>query len=270
MTTSDAAALERRSAPFAISTLLVARRTLMRYWRTPQLLVLGTVQMSGFMLVYRYVFGGAIDAGPIAYVDYLIPGFVTTGVLFMGIGAAVAMAEDLESGFVDRLKSLPMPRGSVLAARALADTTILVWSLGVAVAIGFLVGFRLHGSALDGLAAFGLVVAFGYVFEWVFVALGLYAGNAQAAQGFGLLVFPLTFLSSAYVPVDSMPGVLQAFAAHQPITYMVDAVRALTLGPDAHALLGHEAAYFTVRALLWSAAILLVAVPLAIARYRRV
>ena len=243
------------------STLAVAHRALLRYVRTPQLIVIGTIQMAGFMLVYRYVFGGAIDAGPVDYVDYLVPGFVTTGVLFAGIGAAVAMAEDLEHGFVDRLRSLPIPRSSVLAARTLADTAILTFSLAVTVAIGFLVGFRLHGTALDGLAAFGLVVVFGYVFEWVFVTVGLFAGNAQAAQGVALLVFPLTFVSSAYVPADSLPAGLRDFAEHQPITYMVDAVRSLVLGqPAGDAVLG---------ALLWSAAILAVAAPLAIARYRR-
>ena len=267
--TAIAATLQRRPARLTASTLTVARRALLRYVRTPQLVVLGTLQMAGFMLVYRYVFGGAIDTGAIPYVDYLVPGFVTTGVLFTGIGAAVAMAEDLEQGFVDRLRSLPIPGSSVLAARALADTAILTWSLGVTVAIGFAVGFRLHGTALEGLAAFGLVVAFGYAFEWVFITAGLFAGNAQAAQGIGLLVFPLTFLSSAYVPVSSMPGWMQVFAEHQPITYMVDAVRALALGPHADALLGHPASYFVVRALLWAAGIVAVAVPVAVARYRR-
>jgi ABC-2 type transport system permease protein len=242
------------------STLTVTRRALLRYLRTPQLIVVGTLQMAGFMLVYRYVFGGAIETGGTDYVDYLIPGFVTTGVLFAGIGAAVAMAEDLEHGFVDRLRSLPIPRSSVLAARAIADTAILTFSLGVTVAIGFLVGFRLHGGALDGLAAFGLVVLFGYVFEWVFITVGLFAGNAQAAQGLGLLVFPLTFISSAYVPAESMPGALRVFAENQPITYMVDTVRELALGRSADSLPG---------ALLWSAAILATAVPLAVARYRR-
>jgi ABC-2 type transport system permease protein len=251
------------------STLTVARRALLRYLRTPQLIVIGTIQMAGFMLVYRYVFGGAIDAGGIDYVDFLVPGFVTTGVLFAGIGAAVAMAEDLEQGFIDRLRSLPIPRSSVLAARAIADTAILTWSLAVTVAIGFAVGFRLHGTALDGLAAFGLVVAFGYVFEWVFITVGMFARTAQAAQGVALLVFPVTFVSSAYVPASSMPGWMQVFAEHQPITYMVDAVRALTLGPSAEAQLGHPTSYFVTRALLWAVAILAVSVPLAVARYRR-
>ncbi|MFZ0384231.1 MAG: ABC transporter permease [Solirubrobacteraceae bacterium] len=152
------------------------------------------------------MFGGAIRGVGIPFVDYLAPGFVTTGVLFIGIGTAVEMAQDLEQGFVDRLRSLPIPRSSVLAGRAIADTAILTWSLGVTTAIAFAVGFRLHGSALDGLAAFGLVIVFGFVFEWLFVALGIFAGTGQAAQGMGMIVFPFAFISSAYVPVSTMPG----------------------------------------------------------------
>src|SRR5262249_34893026 len=146
---------------------------------------------------------------------------------------------------------------------------ILIWSLGVTIALGFAVGFRLHGTVLQGLAAFGLVVLFGFVCEWVFITIGLFAGTSQAAQGYGLLVFPLTFVSSAYVPVGSMPAWLQVIAAHQPITFMVNAVRALTLGPSAQSVLGHSAEYFVLRALLWTLAIGVVAVPLAVATYRR-
>ena len=251
------------------STATVTRRALLRYLRTPQLIVMATLQMSMFFLIYRYLFGGAIHIPGIAYVDYLVPGFIATGVLFSGIGAAVATAEDVQEGFVDRLRSLPIPRSSVLTARAIADTAILTLASAVTVAIAFAVGFRLHGSALEGLAAFGLVIAFGFAFEWVFVTLGLFAGNAQAAQGLGMIVFPFAFISSAYVPVASMPGWLQVFAAHQPLTYMVDSVRALTLGPDAEPLLGHPTSYFVTRALIWAAAILAVFLPLAVAKYRR-
>jgi ABC-type multidrug transport system permease subunit len=127
----------------------------------------------------------------------------------------------------------------------------------------------LHGSALDGLAAFGLVILFGFALEWVFVTMGLFAGNAQAAQGMGMIVFPFAFISSAYVPVASMPGWLQVFAEHQPLTYMVDSVRALTLGPNADVLLGHPASYFVTRALIWTVAIIGVFLPLAVAKYRR-
>src|SRR5207302_2230000 len=121
------------------------------------------------------------------------------------------------------------------------------WATAFTTAIAFAVGFRLHGSALDGLAAFGLVIGFGFAFEWLFITIGLFAGNAQAAQGMGMIVFPFAFISSAYVPVASMPSWLQVFAHHQPLTSMVDAVRALTLGPHAHALLGHPTSYFVSR-----------------------
>jgi ABC transporter DrrB family efflux protein len=225
--------------------------------------------MSLFFLIYRYMFGGAIHIAGMSYVDYLVPGFIATGVLFSGIGAAVAIAEDLHEGFIDRLRSLPIPRSSVLAARALADTAILTLASAVTVGIAFAVGFRLHGSVLDGLAAFALVVAFGFAFEWLFIAMGLLAGNGQAAQGMGMIVFPLAFISSAYIPVSTMPGWLQVFAKHQPLTYMVDSVRALTLGPDAQHLLGHPSSYFVARGLIWALAIVAITLPLAVAKYRR-
>jgi ABC transporter DrrB family efflux protein len=262
-------ALSAGRTGLATSTLTVTHRALLRYVRTPQLIVLATVQMSLFFLIYRYMFGGAIHIAGMSYVDYLVPGFIATGVLFMGIGTATAMAEDLEHGFVDRLRSLPIPRSSVLIARAVADTTILAWSTAFTAAVAFAVGFTLHGSALDGLAAFGLVVVIGFAFEWVFITMGLFAGNAQAAQGMGMIVFPFAFVSSAYVPVSSMPSWLRVFAEHQPLTYMVDAVRALTLGPHAQALLGHPSSYFVSRSLLWALAIIAVALPVAVVKYRR-
>jgi ABC-2 type transport system permease protein len=268
-TTDKPAVGAAREAGLAKSTLTVTRRALLRYVRTPQLIVLATVQMSLFFLIYRYMFGGAIHIAGMHYVDYLVPGFIATGVLFSGIGTAAATAEDLEQGFIDRLRSLPIPRASVLAARALADTALVAWSTAFTAAIAFAVGFSLHGSAIDGLAAFGLVIAFGFAFEWLFIAMGLFAGNAQAAQGMGMIVFPLAFVSSAYVPVSSMPSWLQVFAKHQPLTYMVDAVRALTLGPHAHALLGHPSSYFVTRALIWALAIIAISLPIAVARYQR-
>ena len=255
----------RPSAGLAASTFGIARRGVRKFLRTPQLVVVGTVQSALFLLIFRYVFGGAIGAGGLDYVDFLVPGFITTGLLFAGMGAAAGMAEDLEHGFVDRLRSLPIPRGAVLAGRAVADTALLVWSLAFTAAVGFAVGFRLHGSLAGALAAFGLLLVFGFAFEWMFITLGLVAGTPQAAQGLALMVFPLTFVSSAYVPVESMPGWLQAGAAHQPVTVVVDAVRVRA----AELLLGHGAEFYVVRSLAWSAAILAVFVPLAVAGYRR-
>ena len=269
MASIPASAPARPSAGMAASTLGIARRGLLKFLRTPQLVVVGTVQSALFLLIFRYVFGGAIGAGGLDYVDFLVPGFITTGLLFAGMGAAAGMAEDLEQGFVDRLRSLPIPRSAVLAGRAVADTTLLVWSLAITSAVGFAVGFRLHGGLADALAAFGLLLVFGFAFEWMFLTLGLFAGTAQAAQGLALMVFPLTFVSSAYVPVSSMPGWMQAFAEHQPVTVMVDAVRVLTQGRAAELLLGHSAGFYVVRSLAWSAVILAVFVPLAVAGYRR-
>ncbi len=258
-----------RGATLPTSTLVIAKRSLLKFMRTPQLVVLETIQGAMFLLIFRYVFGGAIGIEGVSYVDFLVPGFVTTSILFSGMTAAAGVAEDLEQGFVDRLRSLPIPRAAVLAGRVLADTASITWGLFITSVVGFVVGFRLHGSVVEGLAAFALCVVFGFAFGWVFLTIGLVAGNAQAAQGMSLLIFPFTFVSSAFVPVESMPGVLRAIANHQPITFMVDAVRALTLGPAAEGLLGHSAGWFVVRSLLWSAVLVVVFGALAVARYRR-
>lgn len=258
-----------RTTPFTTSTIEVAKRALRKYVRTPQLVVLGAVQGAMFLLIFRYVFGGAIGSGGLKYVDFLVPGFITTGVLFSGAGAAAGVAEDVEQGFLDRLRSLPVPRLSLPMGRALADTVTLTYGLVITAAIGFLVGFRLHGSVPAALAAFGLCIVFGFAWGWVFLTMGLVAGNAQAAQGMSLLVFPFSFVSAAYVPTHTMPGWMQPFAEHQPITPMVNAVRLLTQGDAAERIIGHSAGSQVVVALLWSAGILAVFVPIAVARYRK-
>jgi ABC-2 type transport system permease protein len=253
------------------STLVIARRTLLKFVRTPQLVVFGSIQMGLFLVIFRYVFAGAIGtASGVTYVDFLVPGFIATGVLFVGTGISMGIAEDMEQGFIDRLRSLPIPRTSVLLGRFLSDTATLVWSLALGVAVGFLVGFRLHGGFLDGAAAFGLCVVYGCALAWLFMCLGMYAGNAQAAQAIGFLVFPLVFISSAYVPAETLPPVLRIVAEHSPVTYMVDAVRALTMDPGAEAALGHPAAYFVTRSLLWAVALVAVFAPLTVARFKRV
>jgi ABC-2 type transport system permease protein len=262
------AATARPRAGLVNSTLVVARRTLVHFMRTPQLLVVATVQGAMFLLIFRYVFGGAISGPPgVSYVDFLVPGYVVTGVLFAGMGAAAGVAEDVQQGVVDRLRSLPIPRFAVAGGRALAETALVVWGAAITTAIGFAVGFRPQGSVGGAIVAFALVVVFGLAFTWLFMLIGLVSGSAQAAQGMSLLVFPLTFVSSAYVPVDTMPGWMQPIARHQPITAMVDAVRALVIS-DPVGTLGHSTTYFTIRALLWSVALILVFAPLAVARYR--
>ena len=209
-----------------------------------------------FLLIFRYVFGGAIQTGNVEYVDFLIPALAAVGGLFAG--GAVGVAEDADSGLFDRLRSLPVPRPAVLLGRSMADTALITLTTLVTIAVGFAVGFRVHGGALGALAALGLCVVFAASISWLQIFLGLISGNAQAAQGTSFSVFPLVFVSSAYVPVDSMPGWMQPIAEHQPVTAMVGAVRALVLGGDTEALLGHSTTWFVVRSLLWSAAILAV------------
>ena len=256
-----------RRAGLVTASAAVAGRTLRQFWRTPQLIVVGALTSAMFLLIFRYVFGGAIDTGRVAYADFLIPAMaVTTGLFASG---AVGVADDIESGLFDRLRSLPVPRSTTLLGRSLADTVLIAWGTLITIALGFATGFRFHGSAVDAVAAIGLCVLCGAAFTWPFIYMGLVSGSSQAAQGMSFMAFPFVFVSSAYVPVDSMPGWLQPVAEHQPITAMVGAVRSLALGSDATAVLGHSTTWFVVRALAWVAVILAVFVPLASRRFAR-
>ncbi|HET8915720.1 MAG TPA: ABC transporter permease [Propionibacteriaceae bacterium] len=263
------AAVAAHRPSLVTSTVVIAKRSLLQFRRTPQLLWTVTVQGVLFLIIFRYIFGGAIGTGSLPYVDFAVPGIITTMLLWSGMRAAVSIAEDRGQGLYDRLRSLPIPRTAVLSGRAVADVATQVWALFIMTLAGFVVGFRLHGEVVDGVIAFALIIVFSFAFEWVWITTGLYASNAQAAQGIAFLFVPLTFVSSAYVPVSSMPSGLRAFAAHQPVTYMIDAVRSLTGGPQAEALLGHPASYFVVRALIWSAVIVLVFGAIGVARYQR-
>ncbi len=251
------------------TTLGVARRTVLRNVRNPQVFILGMVQGAMFLLIFRYVFGGAITTNGVRYVDFLVPGFVGTGVLFSGMTASIGAAGDLAEGFFDRLRSLPVPRVAIAAGRVVADTILATIGLTVTTLVGFAMGFRTSAPLGGLLAAVALCVFAAFAFTWLFVLLGLVAGNPQAAQSLGLLVFPFTFVSSAFVPVESMPGWMQAFARNQPLTQIVNAVRAFTLGDKAQRVLGHPAGYFAVRSVLWCALFIVVFAPLAARRYQR-
>lgn len=235
------------------AALTVAARTLRKFWRTPQLIVVGALTSAMFLLIFRYVFGGAIGTGGVTYADFLIPAMAVGSGLFAS--GAVGVAADIEGGLFDRLRSLPIPRASILLGRSLADTALIAWATAITVALGYATGFRFHGSALDALAAIALCVVFAAAFTWPFIFMGLVSGSAQAAQGMSFMAFPFVFVSSAYVPVASMPGWMQPVARNQPVTQMVDAVRALALGDDAQVVLGHSAGWFAVRALAWSVVI---------------
>jgi len=248
-----------RTPGVATASGQVALRALRKYVRTPGLSVMGVVQSVLFLFSFRYVFGGAIHAGSTSYVDFLVPAYVASIVLFTGGGIAVAVAEDKVQGFTDRLLSLPVSRYALVLGRTIADSMTNVWSILSTAAFGFLFGFRLPGSWQDGLAALGLCVAFAVVFTIVFIVMWLFAPKAQAAQGMSLIAFVVAFISSAYVPATSMPGWLQPFAKYQPITPMVDAVRSLLTGSSSDVGL----------ALAWCALLVVVFTPVAVIRYRR-
>lgn len=258
-----------RTAGIGATVSAVAVRTLRKYMNTPQLLVTTIVGGATFMILFRYIFGGALRFGTVPYVDFLIPGMVMTSVLITGTGNAVGVAEDNDQGFSDRLRSLPAPRIGLLAGRALGDTGVVAWGTAFTAALGFALGFRLHGTAGQALLAFGLCLACGFAFLWVFICIGLVSRNAQAAQGFSMLAYPVIFVSSAYVRVNTLPGWMQPVAEHQPVTIMCNAVRSLALGNPALAGLGHTTTYWALLSLAWAAGITLVFAPLATTLYRR-
>jgi ABC-2 type transport system permease protein len=251
------------------ATRETARRTVLQYLRTPQLLVLPTIVGALFLFVFRYIFGGAITMeGSVDYVDFLVPGFIATTILWTGMNAPAGIAEDATSGVHDRLRSLPIPRSAVMAGRSLADTALACWILLTTTALGLAVGFRTHGDVGDILLAVVVLLAATYAFSWVFIALGLLADNAQAAQGMtSLIVMPFAFVSSAYVPIDSMPGWMQAFASNQPVTVIVNAVRSLMLGGTEAAGIGHSSGYWVTLSLLWCAGILALFATVSVARF---
>jgi ABC-2 type transport system permease protein len=262
----------RAAAPGAsvvTTATAVAARTLRKYMRSPQLLVTSIASGAIFIVLFRYIFGGAIRFGSVPYVDFLIPGMVLTSVLITGTGTAVGVAEDRDQGFFDRLRSLPAPRIALLAGRALGDIVIVAWATAVTAALGFLVGFRLHGTLGEALLAFALCLVCGFAFLWAFICLGLVSANAQAAQGTTMVVYPIIFVSSAYVPVHTLPGWIQPIAEHQPVSVMCNAVRSLALGDPTLAGLGHTTTYWVVLSLIWSAALVVLLAPLAVTLYRR-
>ena len=257
-------------AGFATTALGTARRTILQFFRTPQLLVMGTVQGALFLFMFRYVFGGAISTGgDLDYVDFLVPGFLVTTVLWTGMSAASGVAEDAASGVYDRLRSLPIPRSGVMLGRSLADTTLVAWGLLITGIIGVLVGFRTHASVGEVALGAALMVLFGFACTWVFVLLGLVSGSAQAAQGLSMLIIPFSFVSSANVPIDSMPGWMQPFAANQPVSVVINAVRSLMQGGTDRVGIGHTTGYWVALSLLWCAGIVLVFGALTVRRFGR-
>jgi len=246
-------------------TLVVTGRNLRHFVRQPQLLIFSTIQPIMFVLLFAYVFGGAIgQALPngVSYIDFLLPGIFVQSVSFRATQTAVGLAEDLERGVVDRFRSMPMARSAVLAGRTLADLVRNVLIIGLMIVVGYIIGFRFGGGVVDALAAVAVVSAFGLALSWIFAFVALTVRGAEAAQSVGFVaIFPLVFASSVFVPVASMPDWLQAFAEISPVTLTADAARGFALGAStADSLPG---------ALAWIGGILAVFIPLCVWRYRR-
>jgi ABC-2 type transport system permease protein len=258
-------------AGFVTAALQSAKRTVLQFFRTPQLLLLGTIQGALFLFMFRYIFGGAINPGNgLDYVDFLVPGFLVSAILWLGMPAATGVAEDAATGVHDRMRSLPIPRSSVIVGRSLADTALTMWGIFVATVLAFIVGFRLDASVAEVTLALVVLLAASYSFMWVFITIGLTSKSAQAANGTAtLLIVPLAFVSAAYVPADSLPGWMQPVANNQPFTIFSNAMRSLLLGGADAVGLGHSTAYWVMLSFVWCAGILAVFGTIAVSRFAR-
>ena len=266
MSTTRALTPERGRVTFAetlADSRVMAIRQLRKITRRPMYVVYLFVQPVIFVLLFRYVFGGAINTGRVSYVDYLMPGIIVMTAIFGALTTGLGLTEDMAAGTVDRFRSLPIARSAVLIGRTAADLVTNFLSLIVMLLIGLAVGFRPSQPIYDIVLAFALVLAFAYVFSWISAFVGISVRNPETAQSVGFIwVFPLVFASSAFVPTARMPGVVHTFADVNPVTMVVNAARALTIG-HAHALSP------TLGTIAWLVGLLLIFVPLAVRAFRR-
>jgi ABC-2 type transport system permease protein/oleandomycin transport system permease protein len=257
----DAAQLMR----WAISDALVmTRRNLIVWLRVPAYIVFTVVQPVIFVLLFRYVFGGAIQVpGAGGYVDYLMPGIIAQTAAFATFATAIALAQESTKGVIDRFRAMPIARSAVLAGRLIADSVRMLIVILVIIAVGYAVGFRFHNGVLGAVGMVLLAEAFGITVCCVSAFVGLAIRDEESVQAFGLIwIFPLTFVSSAFVPVATMPSWLQPFANNQPVTLVINAMRGLALGGPVNPALWES--------LVWLAGVLIVFIPLAVRSYRRV
>jgi ABC-2 type transport system permease protein/oleandomycin transport system permease protein len=244
-----------------LDTLTVTKRNLLAYLRIPESLFFSTVQPIMFVLLFTYVFGGAIHVPGESYVNYLMPGVFVQTVAFGAVSTSIGLAEDLQKGIIERFRALPMSRSAVLTGRTSADTVRNIGTVVIITAVGLAVGFRPSTGVVSYVAAILLILLFAYALCWGFAVVGLSAPNSETAQVMSFpLLFPLIFASSAFVPVSSMPSWLQGFATYQPVSVTVSACRAL--------MLGGPTAKWVVQSVAWSVGLLIVLVPLAVRRYR--
>ena len=244
-------------------TLVLARRNLMRIPRQPDLLIAYTIQPVMFVLLFVFVFGGAIDSGPFDYVDFLIPGIIVQSIAFGGFVTALGLSEDVQKGLIDRFRSLPMSRAAVLTGRTFSDIVLNCLSLVVLLAVGFAAGFGFIDASAGEIVLGIVLLLLGYAFSWIFALVGLCSSTPETANAIGFtLIFPLTFASSVFVPAATMPDGLRQFAEANPFTTISDAMRSLWIGTPANTDVWMS--------FVWCFALIAIFAPLAVGRYRRV
>src|SRR5438445_5781684 len=250
-----------------LDAMVLARRSVVRTVRAPELIVFVAIQPVMFVLLFRYVFGGAIQVPGGQYVNYLMPGIFVQTVAFGGVITGIGLAEDMHRGLIDRFRSLPMSSSAVVTGRTVADLARNLFTVVIMLLVGFLVGFRPGGTAFEFLLGILLIMGASFAFSWISAFIGLMVRSVEAAQSGGFIwMFPLTFASSAFVPVSSMPSWLQAFARHNPVSVLSDALRGLFhVNP---ALTTADTRWALIQSVAWIAALLAVFVPLAVFRYR--
>jgi ABC-2 type transport system permease protein len=243
--------------------LTITHRNLLVWSRVPAFLVFTVLQPVMFVLMFRFVFGGAIHVPvPGGYVDYLLPGVIGQTAAFASIGTAIALARELQKGAIDRFRSMPIARAAVLLGRLGADVIRMLVTIVVLIAVGYGVGFRFRAGLADAVVMVLVAIAFGLAVCTVSAYLGLVVKDEESVQALEVIsLFPLTFVSSAFVPIASMPGWLQAFANNQPVTMVIDAMRALAVGGPLEEHLW--------QALVAIGCVLAVFVPLAARAFRR-
>jgi ABC transporter DrrB family efflux protein len=243
--------------------LIITKRNIMRYIRLPQLIVISSIQPIMFLTLFNFVFGGALGAAAgVDYINFLLPGIMVQTILFGALQTGIGLSRDLNAGIIDRFRSLPMSRSAVLTGRTTADLIRNTSTAMILLVTGFAYGFRFQNGTLDAFIMVLMIVAFGYAFSWVAAFIGLAVKDEETSQLAGFLfIFPLTFASATFVPTDTMPGWLQAFANNQPVTFAVTSARHFALGTPSN---GAE-----WKLLAWIVGLLVVFVPLSIYTYKR-
>lgn len=249
-----------------LDTWIITRRNLYRYARLPLLLFFSSVQPIIFLVLFNYVFGGAISSslGDVGgdYINFLLPGILTQTMMFGAIQTGIGLAEDMGKGIIDRFRSLPMSREAVMAGRTFSDMLRNLLVAAIMLSVGTMLGFRFQNGIINAISMVGLILLFSFSLSWVFAFIGMTTGDSETAQLAGFVfIFPMTFASAAFVPLQTMPSWLQAFARNQPVTFAVQGARELALGIPSNGAIW--------KLLLWVLGILIVFVPLAVWRYKR-